>query len=200
MPSRLPQDFSETFLQPRFFAKDSVTVARALLGQVLVQHDTLTGERRRYRIVETEAYRADDDPACHAHGRRTGRAATLFKTPGLAYVYLIYGMYHCLNVVTEPEGRGGAVLFRALEPLDSTDLKTSLPNTRGPGRLTRALGITRETHNELPMTRSDSGLYLVQGEKIPDAAIVQTTRIGISKAADFPWRFYLRENPWVSVI
>ena len=113
----------------------------------------------------------------------------------MSYVYFIYGMYHCLNVVTEPEGVGGAVLFRALEPpLAHADLKT-----HGPGRLCKALSVTREAHNELPMTDEASSIWLAPGDPVADADVVQTTRVGIRKAADFPWRFYLRGNPWVSV-
>jgi DNA-3-methyladenine glycosylase len=105
-------------------------------------------------------------------------------------------MYHCLNVVTEPEGTAGAVLFRALEPVEPATLTAK---THGPGRLTRALNIRREFHNELDMTNPTSPLQLLAGEPVDDANIVQTTRIGISLAKDYPWRFYIKDNPWVSV-
>jgi DNA-3-methyladenine glycosylase len=186
---------SETILNHAFFARETLTVARDLLGRHLQVFDPASDRYRGFRIVETEAY-TQDDPACHAYGRCNGRAATLYKSPGLSYVYLIYGMYHCLNVVTEPEGTAGAVLFRALEPLFPVEGKLG---THGPGRLTKALGITKALHNELPMTSAESPLILTAGQPVAEERVVQTTRIGISVAADYPWRFYLRDNPWVSV-
>jgi DNA-3-methyladenine glycosylase len=181
-------------LSPEFFSRGTVTVARELLGQWLLVQEPATGLNLACRIVETEAY-TQDDPACHAYQRCTGRAATLYKAPGLSYVYLIYGMYHCLNVVTEPAGTAGAVLFRAVEPPEEfQELKT-----HGPGRLCRALSITCQQHNELPMTASDSPLRLHAGAPLPDGEIVQTTRIGISAGQDRPWRFYWDQSRHVSV-
>ncbi len=179
-----------------FFEQDTLTIAKSLLGQHLFSWDEKAQAFIICRIIETEAY-TQEDPACHAYKGPTGRAKTLFKAPGLAYVYFIYGMYHCLNVVTEPLGTGGAVLFRALEPIynpTEQELKTN-----GPGRLCKALNITKATHNELPLNQINPQLYLAQGENIPAKDIVTTTRIGISVAQDYPWRFYLKDNPWVSV-
>ena len=178
-------------------------MARALLGCRLMRFDPAISQWLSYRIVETEAYTADD-PACHAYNRKTGRAEMLYAHPGTAYVYLIYGMYNCLNVVTEPHGVAGAVLFRAVEPLFEPDLNSQYAQperlrTHGPGRLAKALDIDRAMFNGLPLTRTESGLYLADGEVVSDEAVVQTTRIGITKAVDYPWRFYLRGNPWVSV-
>lgn len=184
-------------LSPDFFNRDTVLVAQELLGQILVCRDPKTEEPIFCRIVETEAYKGDSDPACHAYGKTTGRAATLYKAPGLAYVYLIYGMYHCLNVVTEPEGIAGAVLFRALEPV--IPAHQAQYKTHGPGRLTRALGITKTQHNEISLTSNASDLYLQAGAPIPPDNIVQTTRIGIRQGIDLPWRFYIAGNKWVSV-
>lgn len=180
-------------LPASFFERDTVTVARALLGCQLWQFHSTEKTWRAFHIVETEAY-TQDDPACHAYNRTTGRAEMLYSQPGTAYVYLIYGMYHCLNVVTEPHGTAGAVLFRALEPINSQPLKTN-----GPGRLTKALGITRQAANGLPLTQWEHGLCLSVGQEYGDTDVVQTTRIGITKAADYPWRFYVKGNPWVSV-
>lgn len=193
------EDFKPTMdvvvppLDPAFFERETLAVARDLLGAYLMKFQPESGEWLRCRVVETEAYTADD-PACHAYNRKTGRAQMLYHHPGTAYVYLIYGMYDCLNVVTEPHGTAGAVLFRALEPPEGMELKT-----HGPGRLTRALGITRQQFNGLPLTDVASGLYLAVGAPVPDQQVVQTTRIGISKAVDYPWRFYIRDNRWVSV-
>lgn len=168
-----------------------------------MRFDASLGQWLKYRIVETEAYTADD-PACHAYNRKTGRAEMLYTHPGTAYVYLIYGMYNCLNVVTEPHGVAGAVLFRALEPLfepvsESQYAQPERLRTNGPGRLTKALDIDRQTFNGLPLTQTGSGLYLAAGTPLSDKAVVQTTRIGITKAVEYPWRFYIRDNAWVSV-
>lgn len=97
-------------------------------------------------------------------------------------------------MVTEPHGTAGAVLFRALEPPEGLTLRTN-----GPGRLTKALNITRQEFNGTLLTAADSGLFLSSGVQVPDAKVIQTTRIGITKAADYPWRFYIQDNPWVSV-
>jgi len=141
-------------------------------------------------IVETEAY-TQNDPACHAYKGKTPRAITLFKEPGLSYVYLIYGMYHCFNVVTEPYDIAGAVLIRALDPVIPAS------NTNGPGKLCRELNITKEL-NEQDLTLSKSDLWIESGNKISKAQIVQTVRIGIKLAVDYPWRFYIKDNPYVS--
>lgn len=190
-----------------WFARDTLSVARELLGARLLVREA-GGGYAQYAVVETEAYTADD-PACHAYPpalsrqKPSGRAANLYKAPGTAYVYLIYGMYNCLNVVTEPEGVAGAVLFRALQPMHAppgqkpTKAPPSL-RTHGPGRLCKALGITAKRHNGVDLTNSQSPLYLAPGEEISDVGVVQTTRIGISKATEYPWRFYIAGNPWVS--
>ncbi len=188
----LPQDF---------FNRDTVTVAQELLGHELILNSDNSPQGikpQRFKIVETEAY-TQNDPACHAYKKTTGRAANLYQAPGLAYVYLIYGMYHCLNVITEPEGTAGAVLFRAIEPL-TTNPESSL-KTHGPGRLTRALNITKDQHNGINLSQSHSPLFLAYGkQKLNSSPIIQTTRIGISKAKDYPWRFYIKDNPYVSVL
>lgn len=179
-----------------FFARDTVTVAQTLLGMHLMCWDEIHQDYLAFRVVETEAY-TQDDPSCHAFKGPRGRGVTLYKAPGLAYVYFIYGMYYCLNVVTEPTGRAGAVLFRALEPLHPPT--GAAFNTKGPGRLCKALGITKALHNELPLSEINPMLYLAPGDPVPPSQIVTTTRIGISVAQDYPWRFYIQDNPWVSV-
>ena len=184
-------------LDAAFFDRDTVQVARELLGCRLMCFSSDTDAWLSYRVVETEAYTADD-PACHAYNRKKGRAEMLYSHPGTAYVYLIYGMYNCLNVVTESHGVAGAVLFRAVEPL-FTPMGEVLNKTNGPGRLTRALDITKDRHNGLPLTSTESGLYLAQGQTISDENVVQTTRIGITKAIDYPWRYYIQDSEWVSV-
>lgn len=206
-------------LPQTFFQRHALDVARDLLGQILlvqIPHPSTpatTNNTRpiRLKIVETEAY-TQDDPACHAFGRTHGRAATLYKQPGLAYVYFIYGMYYCLNVVAAPPGQAGAVLFRGLEPLDpishdtlplspssATSTLTSAKSrlTNGPGKLCKHLHINKQ-HNEVDMTHPTSPLVLYPGHPLPSDQIIQTTRIGIRLAADYPWRFYVKDNPWVS--
>ncbi len=187
-------------LSKDFFARSTVEVARDLLGQLLVKREAGTGKPIICRIVETEAY-TQEEPACHAYGRAErqdkGRAATMYKGPGLAYVYLIYGMYDCLNVVTEEAGRGCAVLIRAVEPVDEAFAEL---RTHGPGRLTKALGITKAAHNEMVLTDSTRDLFLAEGPSVVEGDVVQTTRIGITQAAELPWRFYVAGSDRVSVM
>lgn len=190
-------------LPREFYNRDTVTVARELLGKHLVR--ILDGDRLECRITETEAYVASIDKACHAYQyKRTPRTETMFAKPGTAYIYLIYGMYCCLNLVTEPEGEPCAVLIRGLEPLIGTEriVKNRFGGTcdemtayqrknllNGPGKLCKGLSLTRE-QNGLDLT--GDLLYVTAGE-IPQEIHVGK-RIGIDyaeEAADFPWRFYL---------
>jgi len=171
-----------------FYNRNTLQVAKDLLGCKLCKKaGNIT---QKGTIVETEAY-TQDDPACHAYKGMTKRAATLFKMPGIAYVYFIYGMYYCVNVVTEQEGVAGAVLIRALEPLENIE------NTNGPGKLCREMGINK-LHNEIDLTHPDSELWIEKGEPLSEDRIFTTTRIGIKQAADYPWRFYIKDNPYVS--
>lgn len=171
-----------------FYNRNTLEVAKDLLGCKLCRN--IDGNVISGIIVETEAY-TQDDPACHAFKGKTPRASTLFKQPGIAYVYFIYGMYHCFNVITEPEGTAGAVLIRALEPV-SCEL-----NTNGPGKLCREFKITKE-FNEADLTCVSSDIWIEKGIKVPKEKIHTTTRIGIKQAADYPWRFYVKDNVFVS--
>lgn len=180
-------------------------VARQLLGKILVS--VVAGQRLAGRIVEAEAYFGLDDPAAHAFAGRTLRNAVLFGPPGFAYVYFIYGMHFCLNISCEPEGHAGCVLLRALEPLEGLDAMAHLRGlprgakprllTSGPGRLCQALGIRRETHNAVDVTRRRSGLF-VEDDGFAPAEISAGPRVGIRKAADRPLRFALAANAYVS--
>lgn len=177
----------------------STAVAPALLGAVL------HGPNGSGRIVEVEAYGGADDPASHAARGTTPRSEPMFGPAGVLYVYLIYGMHHCANIVTGPIGDGQAVLIRALEPIGDTAVmqsarptqRRSLDLTNGPGRLCAALGIDR-SHDRLDLLQSTSAVRLELGTPPAAAEIEQSTRIGISVAQDYPWRWYLRENRWVS--
>ncbi len=191
-----------TKLERDFYNRDTVEVARSLLGKELVR--VLDGTELVCRVTETEAYVGRMDKACHAYGyRRTKRTETLFAPPGTAYIYLIYGMYCCLNFVTEPEGEPCAVLIRGAQPVQGADILARnrfgcsyaglTANRRkhfldGPGKLCRALGLTRE-QNGLDLTGNE--LYVRDTGYIP-ADIQVGPRIGIDyaeEAVGLPWRF-----------
>jgi len=182
---------SHARLPRAFFARDTRTVARALLGKLLVHRDGAV--LRAARIVETEAYHGPRDQASHARAGPTPRAAIMFGPPGFAYVYLVYGLSHCMNVVTGREGFPAAVLLRAGEPVAEC-----LHSTRGPGNLCRALGIRREPDNGRDLALDD--LYVLDAPR-PAEAIVAGARVNVGYAGDWaarPWRFALSGNPWVS--
>lgn len=172
--------------------------ARRLLGCELERH--LDGEVLRVRIVEVEAY-SEDDPASHAFIGPTRRNAAMFLGAGHAYVYLSHGLHRCLNVVTGTEGVGSGVLIRAAAPLDGLTTMERLRGrggfelTNGPGKLGQALALDL-TDSGHDLTQPP--LRLVEGPPVPDEDVVVTTRIGISKAADLPRRFYIASSPWVS--
>ncbi len=175
-----------------FFNDSTINVAKKLLGTNLCRK-LENGDIYCGKIVETEAY-CEDDPASHSFCGITKRSITMFKKPGFAYVYMTYGMYYCFNVVTEKEGTGCAVLIRAIEPLsDNITLKT-----KGPGLLCKAFNITKE-QNGLNLLDENSLIWLEYGiSPLKDDEIITTTRIGIKKAIDYPYRFYIRDNKFIS--
>ena len=184
-------------LKREFYERPAVEVARALLGKI-VAHGAAAG-----MIVETEAYLGGADLASHSARGVTPRTRVIFGPPGHAYIYLIYGMYDCLNLVCEPEGQPGCVLIRALEPVGGIALmRRRRPAARrdedlaaGPGKLTLALGITR-AHNGADVTR---GSLVVRAPAEPVAVEIEVTpRIGIRECADLPLRFLVRGNRFVS--
>jgi len=203
-------------LSREFYARPTLEAARLLLGKYLVRR--LDGETLAGRIVETEAYIGRCDKACHAYNyRRTARTETLFAPPGTAYIYLIYGMYHCLNFVTEPEGEPAAVLLRALQPIAGAETMIrrrygDRPMTasrrknllNGPGKVCQALGLTR-AENGLDLAEGNS-LFICDAPEdagLPPVALpagerLRTgPRIGVDyaeEARDFPWRFWLEED------
>jgi DNA-3-methyladenine glycosylase len=184
-------------LKRAFYDRPTVDVARELLGKVLV-HGRTAGI-----IVETEAYLGGEDLAAHSAHGVTDRTRVIFGPPGHAYVYFIYGMYECLNLVCEPEGIPGCVLVRALEPVAGMGImQRRRPAARkpedlasGPGKLTLAMGITR-AQNAADVTRGS--LVVRQSVGAPHLEIAVTPRIGITKCADLPLRFLIRGNRFVS--
>ena len=172
-----------------FYARPVVDVARDMVGCV-VSHGPTAGV-----IVETEAYH-ETEPACHAYVGRTARTTVLFGPPGNAYVYRSYGIHALLNAVCEPEGTGAAVLIRALEPIAGLEImrerRRSADLCSGPGKLTQALGVEL-TENATSLLTGP--IRISHGDPLPLAV---GKRIGITKAADLPWRFCARGNPHVS--
>ena len=202
-------------LSRQFYSRDAREVSIDLLGKILV-HD-INGIKLKGRIVETEAYIADLDKASHAYGgRRTARTEALYGKPGISYVFSIYGLYYCFNVITKEEESAEGVLVRALEPVDGLDeiarlrFKTSYDKltklqvknlTSGPSKLCMALNITKENNME---DLCGDKLY-IEYDKNEDPnnkfEIVHTKRIGIDyaeEAKDFLWRYYIKDNPYVS--
>lgn len=186
-----------TVMKRSFYQRPTMEVARDLLGKVLV-HGAAAG-----RIVETEAYLGADDLAAHSARGITDRTRVIFGPPGHAYVYLIYGMYECLNLIAEPEGQPGCVLIRALEPLAGIEImQRRRPAARsihelasGPGKLTLAMGITR-IQNGADVTRGALVVRKLRRE-LPFTIRV-TPRVGIRHCADWPLRFLVEGNPCVS--
>jgi DNA-3-methyladenine glycosylase len=186
-----------TILTRSFYNRHTVDVARNLLGKIIAHGETAG------RIVETEAYLGGDDLASHSARGITGRTRVIFGPPGHAYVYFIYGMYECLNLVAEPEGKPGCVLIRALEPVAGIEImQRRRPTARrlrdlasGPGRLTLALAITR-AQNGADVTHGDLVVRKLRNE--PKIEIRVTPRIGISQCADLPLRYLIAGSEFVS--
>lgn len=203
-------------LTAAYFRRPTIRVARGLLGKYLVvnPHTTTSfGVGVKHgrkilsgKIVETEAYVGESDLACHASKGRTPRTETLYQKAGTVYVYLVYGMYHCLNIVTEKKGFPSAVLIRAVEPTEGIERmkknrKTAAPHNiaSGPGKVCEAFGITKTTNGEAvgcPHIWIEDG-----GEGVHARDIVAVPRIGVAYAgacARYPWRFYIKNNNFVS--
>lgn len=179
----------------------AATVAPRLLGSYLLRE--LDGQTVTVKIVETEAY-DQTDAASHSYKGRTPRTDIMFGPAGYLYVYFTYGMHYCCNVVVGAEGEGAAVLIRAVEPVENEALlairrpnRSGAQLTNGPAKLCQALGIAKQLNGHNLTTPP---LRLIMQPAVPKTGIVQTARIGISQAKDVPWRFYLKDNPYVSKI
>lgn len=184
-------------MDERFYSRHATDVARDCLGKILV-HGKTAG-----RIVETEAYLGIDDLAAHASRGITARTRVLFGPPGHAYIYFIYGMHECLNFVAEPEGKAGCVLIRALEPLAGMGLMFRRREkarkvedlASGPGKLTQAMGITRRLNGT---SLIDGPLCVRSMPEEPAVEIGVSPRVGITKCADWPLRFFIKGDRFVS--
>ena len=187
-----------------FYIKDGVILAKDLLGKILVKE--IDGVLYKGRIVETEAYMGVIDKACHSYNnRRTKKTEAMYREGGYSYIYLIYGMYYCFNVTASIKDNPEAVLIRALEPLENKDLmlkirkvKREIDIANGPGKLTKALGITSDDNN-IDLTLGKN-IWIEDDGYLPNK-ITETTRVGIDYAEEFKeklWRFYISENNNVS--
>lgn len=201
-------------LEKSFFTKGALELAKELLGKTIVR--TVDGRVLNGKIVETEAYIGEIDKASHAYnGRRTERTEPLFREGGIAYVYFIYGLYHCFNVISGLEDKGEGVLIRGIEPLNELDyisqkrfkknydeLKNAQKKalTNGPSKLCMAYSIDKKDNYKKLYEKGD--FYIEDSLANEPFEIVETTRIGIDyaeEAVDFPWRFYIKDNPYISV-
>lgn len=184
-----------------FYKLPTLTLAESLIGKIFV-HDEGPGKVTKGRIVETEAYLGNGDQACHAWRGMTERNRAMFGSPGRLYVYFTYGCHYLANIVSEPEGSAGAVLLRALEPVEGIGLmqerrkqKKELSLMSGPGKLTQAMGIGPELYGESLLGNK---CWIEDAPEIPHEQIITTTRIGISHSVELPWRKYLKGSPHVS--
>lgn len=209
MNGLLPQLKDLQSVPRSLFVPDPRDVAPLLLGKILVRRQS--GVMLAGRIVELEAYLGNEDPAAHAAAGRTARNHVLFGPPGYAYVYFIYGNHYCLNVSCMPEGEAGCLLFRALEPLCGIESMAAARNVPyaehnrngiakiagGPGRLTQALGITRAHDNGKDLIDPAGDMWIADDGFRP-AEIASSPRIGITKAAQLPLRYFIRGSRFVS--
>lgn len=189
---------SYSILTRAFYDRPTLTVARALLGARLVR--MLDGKRLAGIISETEAYIGEDDLGCHAKAGRTARTAPMYGRGGMAYIYFTYGNHWMLNAVTEAEGFPAAVLIRAIVPVEGVEMmmeRRQGRDTRGPGKLTQAMGI-RQSENNVDLTNSRMGIWIEKGESIPEASVTKTARVGLYNTPEpwrsIPWRFVADEK------
>jgi DNA-3-methyladenine glycosylase len=194
-------------LKRSFYTRDVLIVARDLLGKILTREKN--GTILKGRIVEVEAYDGRTDQAAHTYIGRTKRNEIMFNKGGYFYVYFTYGVHFCCNVVTGTEGEGTAVLIRAIEPLEGIEQmvlnrygrltvrnEKELYNlTSGPGKICQAFGIDRKDYG-LDLTKDE--IFLLDAAGIPDSEVIVTRRIGIKKSEELPWRFYIKDNPFIS--
>ncbi|MDH4199391.1 MAG: DNA-3-methyladenine glycosylase [Spirochaetia bacterium] len=188
-------------LAESFYKQDTISLAKNLLGKIFIRK--LDGQILAGKIVETEAYHQQGDPSCHAHNGKTRRNAVMFEPPGHLYVYFTYGMHYCMNIVAEPEGIAAAVLIRSLEPLEGIEMMQKLRGNKiecknlcnGPAKLCQAFDITKQQNGYF---LEGKDIFISDAPSIAEQDIVITTRIGISQGKELPWRFYIKNNMYVS--
>lgn len=200
-------------LDRTFYERDTLIVARELLGKYIVHK--VDGKELIGKIIEAEAYKGATDKAAHSYqNRRTNRTEVMFGPPGYAYVFLIYGMYPCMNIVTEEEGNPCAVLLRSIEPIkgledmskrrfnrayDELSKSQRINISNGPGKLCMAMDITLKDYG---LDLCENELFICEGDEENTLEIVEDKRVNIDyaeEAADFLWRFYIKDNPYVSI-
>lgn len=188
-------------LPREFYEVPALELASKLIGRLLVSR--INGEYTAGLIVETEAYLSVNDPASHAARGKTPRTAIQWGPPGFTYVYLIYGMYYCMNIVSDLEGTAGCVLLRAVEPIHGLETmrlrrphaKNDIQLCNGPGKLTAALGVKRQ-HNAIDLTQEL--LFVCNHEKKQNFDVSQSSRVGLTEGLELPYRFFVNGNPFVS--
>jgi len=204
-------------LSELFYSRNALTLAKEVLGKYIIRN--YNNELLIVRIVETEAYHEIGDPACHAFNGKTERNSVMFESPGMLYVYFTYGMHYCMNLVAEPAGTAAAVLIRAAEPVCGISTMKKLRTKKskqgsaktlfdediasGPAKLCQGLAITNQQNGANVKDFSKSEIYLAQkinAPKILISEIIETTRVGIKKGTELPWRFYLKDSICVSRI
>jgi DNA-3-methyladenine glycosylase len=202
----MPVNTSNRKLKKSFYRRELLDVARSLLGKILVK---ASGDKiLAGKIVEVEAYHGDSDEAAHSYGGITKRNEIMFEAGSYLYVYFTYGAHHCCNVVTGKRGQGTAVLIRAVEPVEGIDSmirnrfgrkikndKEIFNLTSGPGKVCQAFSIDR-THSGTDLTGNK--IFILNGEKIKSKDIGVSKRIGITRSVDLPWRFFIKNNPYLS--
>ena len=190
-----------TILDQDFFVRSTLTVARDLLGKIFFRR--YEGRVLAGRIVEVEAYHGEGDEAAHSYNGRRPRNEVMFRNGGYLYVYFTYGMHFCMNVVTEGEGTGAAVLIRGIEPLEGIDTMRELRGhprrehdlTNGPAKICQAFAIARAENGLL---LDGAILGIADASAIPAKRVVTSPRIGITRSRELPWRMYVEDSPWVS--
>jgi len=186
----------------KFYLRDSITVSRELLGKIIVRksgNNILTA-----KIVETEAYVGEYDPASHAYMKFTERNRVMYDRGGKVYVYFIYGNYYCFNIVSERRGIGNATLIRAVEPLEGIvkmkkfrgEIKNIYDLTNGPAKLCMALNIDKSLYGKDVTEEND--IFISSPLKKESFEIVNSKRIGLNKGIDYPYRFFIKDNPYVT--
>ena len=202
----MPVNTSNRKLKKSFYRRELLDVAHSLLGKILVK---ASGDKiLAGKIVEVEAYHGDTDKAAHSYGGITKRNEIMFEAGGFLYVYFTYGAHHCCNVVTGKKGQGTAVLIRAIEPI--TGINKMIQNrfgrklkndkeifnlTSGPGKVCKAFSFDR-TNSGTDLTGKE--IFILDGKKIKSKDIGVSKRIGITRSVDLPWRFFIKNNPYLS--